>query len=176
MRDLASISSSSWGDWTSPIFLPQTTRPQDGATQLSITKAQWVVLLRSAPQEQRDSLWASWGPRTTSYCWGWQHPASDVPQEKVTCRRHKTTHRNVGSIMVCWALGRIYSQYRYGLQCAIWVTLLQTSDGIFHFLLVTLLNFSYLNMNIGNPNLQARERKSLLLWQKGFLGFHHAKL
>lgn len=110
--------------WTSHIFLPQTTKPQDRAPQLSITKAQWVVFLRSAPLEKCVVPWASWGPCTTSYCWVWQHSAPDVPREKVTCRRHKTTCRNVGTIMFCWALGKTYLQSRYGLQCVIWVTLL----------------------------------------------------
>lgn len=50
--------------------------------------------------------------------------------------------------------------------------------GFFIFLLLTLLNFSYIIMNTGKPNLQVRERKPwpLLLWQKGFLGFHDTKL
>ena len=85
----------------SPIFLPQTTRPQVRATQLSITKPQWIVLLRSAPQEKRAVPSASRAPRTSSYCWAWQRPDSDAPQEKVSYRRHKTTCRNMGSIMIC---------------------------------------------------------------------------
>lgn len=144
MRDLALISSSSWGNLNIS-HLPASNHKTTGQS-LTIKHFQspmgWIIEVSTAgavccPLDQ---------PHTTSCCWGWQGPASADPRGRWAVGDTKSSCRNVGSIMVCWALCKICPQSRYRLQCAIWVTLLKASGGIFHFLLPALLNFSYTTM------------------------------